>query len=111
MPYTKHSDFKEPPEGPKLWRFTDFAKFYAMMSSNSLYFSRLDRLEDQFEGHFSQARIELDQKIYDLPDTNDHRKNVLKMIYAPIRKDSFVICWHMNEYECHSTLVTIESNV
>lgn len=104
MPYHEHSAFKLPPDGTRIWRFTDFAKFYSMLTNNSLYFSRLDKLEDRFEGHFSQARAELDQKIYDLPDTDNHAKGVINMIYSPIRKDSFVNCWHMNEYESEHSM-------
>ena len=46
MPYHERSAFRLPPDGTKIWRFTDFTKFLSMLTNTALYFSRLDKLED-----------------------------------------------------------------
>ena len=90
---------KDPPDGIRIWRFTDFAKFYAMLSSDTLYFSRLDALEDQFEGQFSEARVQFDEKVYEHPTMTPYGRSIMEWMHSSIRKNAFVNCWHMNEYE------------
>ena len=41
------------PAGATLWRYMSFAKFVALLDRESLFFSRADRLEDNFEGSLS----------------------------------------------------------
>ena len=87
-----------PPDKTKIWRFTDFHKFYSMLLTESLHFSRLDRLEDQFEGHYSRGTLEFFQKAHDDPDA-ESILYLIKILVDPIRKKAFVNCWHMNDYE------------
>lgn len=102
MPYTPHSLFEAPSEDTKIWRFTDFPKFSSMLLKSSLYFSRLDKLGDPFEGHITRARIEQDEKEYGHPGIDDHYKeSIIRFHKHPIqqRKNTFVNCWHMGEHE------------
>ena len=52
MPCKRHHEFELLPLDTPLWRYMDFTKFVAMLASKSLYFSRVDRLDDAFEGAF-----------------------------------------------------------
>src|ERR1019366_1228235 len=38
-----------------LWRYMDSGKFEAMLAESAIYFARQDRLEDPFEGRFSEG--------------------------------------------------------
>ena len=40
-----------------LWRYMDLAKLLALLQNKSLYFSRIDKLGDQFEGRWSERTI------------------------------------------------------
>jgi hypothetical protein len=42
--------FETPPSAAPLWRYMDFSKYVAMLASQTLFFSRLDQLQDPFEG-------------------------------------------------------------
>jgi hypothetical protein len=42
--------FETPPSATTLWRYMDFSKYVAMLASQTLFFSRLDQLQDPFEG-------------------------------------------------------------
>ena len=38
-------------ENIPLWRYMSFSKFVDLIDTSSLYFSRLDKFIDKFEGH------------------------------------------------------------
>jgi hypothetical protein len=94
-----------PPDNTMIWRFTSFHKFVSMITSNSLYFSRLDKLGDPFEGLYSKARIQSDEKVYtsyDSSEASEYGKRVIRWMHLDPykqRRTSFANCWHMNEYE------------
>jgi hypothetical protein len=50
----RHSFLAQPFETPQshilLWRYMDFAKYVGLLSARSLFFCRLDKLEDPYEG-------------------------------------------------------------
>jgi hypothetical protein len=37
-------------EHAKIWRFIDFTKFVSLIDKSALFFPRIDRLGDKFEG-------------------------------------------------------------
>lgn len=93
----------------KLWRYMDFTKLVNLISTQSLYFCRSDKFKDVFEGKV----FGLDKK-YDFLNNTDYpgedvKDAILKdawgydkavMEYSELqRKNTFVNCWHLNEYE------------
>jgi len=60
MGYVDHPLFEQPenPEAP-IWRYVDFTEFAALLTSQSLYFSRADRLGDAFEGSYPCCAVDL----------------------------------------------------
>lgn len=56
---TIHPSFPQP-EKPltPVWRYMDFAKLVSLLQHGALYFPRLDRLADPFEGSLSRAEFE-----------------------------------------------------
>lgn len=72
-----------PDDTTTVWRYIDFIKFIDLLHSESLYFGRADKFEDPFEGLYPvRTEIEKDFKIYNA-----------------IRKQNFVNCWTMGDYE------------
>jgi hypothetical protein len=57
MPYEFHANLRTPPNDTVLWRYMDFAKFIQMIESKSLWFTRLDQLEDPLEGGHTDAEL------------------------------------------------------
>lgn len=93
-----------------IWRFLDFTKFVSMLDSNSLYFSRIDTLQDPFEG--SQTKKNMESRNNEFPDSllefckkYDPTLNKQKLLEldcigrSKMRKLMYVNCWHMNQYE------------
>jgi hypothetical protein len=85
----------------------DFAKYVALLRSNSLHFARLDKLEDPFEGSLTKAEYEEYQATAaqgeakgDLPDDWKGRYfDVLLQNARNARRSCYVNCWHINHHE------------
>lgn len=97
----------EVPDNPncKIWRCTDFTKFVGMLQNQALFFSRVDKLGDPFEGSYSKENVRLRPQIY---------KEMLEKVKVKssanpleqwakftklIPRWTYINCWHINEYE------------
>jgi hypothetical protein len=72
-----------PPDDASLWRYMNFTKFVAMLSTKSLYFTRGDTFPDKFEGAMGSIRLE---RRYD-----DYYREYLRRAYlsAPGSKEDY----------------------
>lgn len=106
-----NSDIKD---DAKLWRYMDFTKLVSLISTQKMYFPRSDQFKDVFEGKIygygeEDARntieelIDLSEKGEDFEERSRILvEKVVKSIYDRSEKDKknvFVNCWHLNEYE------------
>jgi hypothetical protein len=100
-----------PPEDPnvKIWRYMDFAKFVAMLEDKALYFSRVDKLGDPFEGALMPSTIEERSDRYrawqesGMPDEIIKRKREEEYEFTQVNRSwTIVNCWHMNEDESYA---------
>lgn len=105
----------------KLWRYMDIIKFLSLLEGNALYFNRLDKFDDPFEGTHTLSYIEkrkgkhaknqaqtlkeagvmskiLGYTVEQYIERYDHEKNAAKAT-AFMREITFVNCWHMNDHE------------
>lgn len=64
-----HPVFVAPTNADSLiWRYTDLAKFLSLLDRSALFFSRLDKLDDPFEGSYTKSILALEKlKFEDLP--------------------------------------------
>ena len=53
---------KVPDEKAELWRYMDLAKLLALLQNKSLFFCRIDKLGDQFEGQWSEPTLAMLRK-------------------------------------------------
>lgn len=110
----QHSSFKNP-ENPnqKIWRYVDLTKFLELLNSKSLYFTRLDKFDDIFEGSVpiktAQTRTipkrvviqevlvngeKISSSEVTLDNPEDYIENQKK------EREKFAVnCWHMNDFE------------
>lgn len=66
---TAHSaPIKFPKKDYQLGKYLDLTRFISILSTRSLFFCRLDKLEDKFEGTTSKVNFEVRKKYYE--DTN-----------------------------------------
>lgn len=105
--HKEHPVFEKPEdENGKIWRYMDFTKFVSMIDRKALFFTKVDRLDDKFEGSLS--------KIY-YPPLSPERKAFLEKAFSKelleyikkqntefnkaLRKWTVVNCWNMSECE------------
>lgn len=85
----------------KIWRYMDFAKFVSLLERKGLFFSRVDRLGDPFEGSYAAGNEEERKRVYELlgiPTRFIKEKGAGGFIKG-YRKYIMVNCWHMSKYE------------
>jgi len=110
MPVEYHPVFQAP-DNPdiKIWRYMDFAKYVSFLDTNALFFPRSDRLDDPYEGTWSDAtwgmmRDSLEQ-IWTENDIDPAQHDVADIVRqfregtATFREWVYVNSWHMNEVE------------
>ena len=96
----------------KVWRYMDFSKFIYMLHTDKLFFSRVDKLIDPFEGsspkEVIKSRKKLLAQIEEDPQYNNNpakRAEILESYenisdtFAAFTKFTAVNCWHMNSTE------------
>jgi hypothetical protein len=77
----------------------DFTKFVSMLESSSLYFSRVDRLGDPFEGSYSKGNINLRPVVYKDAKGTEMMFERMARFAKWVREWTLVNCWHMNAHE------------
>lgn len=95
----------------RIWRYMRIKYFVDLLQRRALYFRRLDRLEDQFEGAFSDDAFEQAAKdlvpiarhfgIEHPEGVDDLDAALLAMLSSEesMRASTFINCWHRNDYE------------
>jgi hypothetical protein len=92
--------------GIYIWRYIDLPKYISLLNDKALYFCRMDKLIDQFEGSLPKPNIIL-RKAHPFSKTfgqaSDGRIETVEKTWARMfrisRTHSFVNCWHMNNHE------------
>jgi len=110
--YKNHSRLSlEYPDSTKIWRYMDFTKFVNLLDTESLFFCRVDRLEDKWEGTFPKKMINkfsLNKKNIKSADGN-----VYSWCEWQIKKEArshLINCWHVNEHESDAMWKLYSSN-
>lgn len=119
----KKRHYKKPNDSDILWRYLSFPKFVSMLKSQSLFFTRVDKFEDPFEGAkgiadneskwdesykvFLQQMITHLSKRIDIPYKTHEQIEAccasllsdIKIANAISRQHTYVNCWHKNDFE------------
>ena len=103
-PFGPTHDIKIPSFDTTLWRYTDFAKFVSLLEDRALFFTRLDKLGDPFEGAWSEVNLQMIQQGLEaapgselLPAMQVWRRVVRNS--REQRRYTLVNCWHAGEHE------------
>lgn len=84
--YETHPEFHEPDINSLIWRYMTMGKFVSLLHTGSLFFSRIDILDDAYEGR-------LPRPTYEMMSPNVRR------LYEQFRPYLVVNCWSMGEQE------------
>ena len=98
-----------PPDNKEqlIWRYIDFTKFVDLLSTQELYFTRVDKLEDIFEGSNTIPTVENREAYFKYmveigemtQEGAEKTKKILDKYHEEQRQHYAVNCWHMNNYE------------
>ncbi len=83
-----------PPKATVLWRYMDFAKFIEMLESRTLWFVRVDQLEDPLEGLHTDAELAGIRK-----NLERKRSQQLISVFRRARRELYVNCWRAGTEE------------
>ena len=105
--YQEHNAFEKPAdENIKIWRYIDFTKFVSLIDRKALFFSKVEKLGDKFEGapskvniQYASARESRLKKIFSEEQIKLRKKQNREFDAVCLRKWTAVNSWHMNEYE------------
>ena len=121
MPIVSHPSFSEPGEEETLWRYMEFAKFAALVTTGGLWFANAEVLatEDPFEGALSQPHYKT-WTVDDFPPgyfanfggegatpekKQEATENLLKAmgrmpeLMLKFRRGLYLNCWHSSLHE------------
>lgn len=96
--YDEHEVFDTPPADTMLWRYMDFPKFVSILDKSALYFTRLDLMDDPFEGMRSSFNREVRPIIYG-EEISDLVLRDLDTASRRERQSTYINCWSHGEYE------------
>lgn len=103
--YEKHPTFIQPEnEDIKVWRYMDFTKLVSLIDSQSLYFTRVDKFEDPFEGSFPKTNVAAREFVPEGIPAEQHDSYLKAMRGMGKTNKQFpryntINCWHMNKHE------------
>lgn len=86
----RHLD--QPADDDLVWRYMDFTKFVDMLARRHLFFTRIDRLEDPYEGAYTRPQVR----------TVGRPKPTPYAHFDPgtdLRQYVYVSCWYVNPHE------------
>lgn len=103
--YKEHPICIKPDGDSKVWRFLDFTKLYSLLDKRKLHFTRIDQLDDRFEGSLPKSKeqfrpipsFEHLEGIY--PDSIIERLKKSPSQMELLRKLAYICSFHLNEYE------------
>lgn len=85
-----------PDNNQKIWRYMDFSKYVDMLTTNTLYFTRADKLEDPYDCGGMQFSIDANKQLPPAPPEGKERK---RQVNTFNRLFVYLNCWHMNKDE------------
>ncbi len=95
----------------RLWRYMNYPKFLHLLHSKSLYFARLSRMPDLFEGHLPRISVEAGGEEIDSTPGNavpgammpgatpEWGRHHLGEEATKRARETYINCWHMNDIE------------
>lgn len=101
--FQEHPAFEAPKDpNAKIWRYMDFTKFAAMLQTNSLFFTRLDKFKDPYEGALWPDQLRNMKSITHafFNEAGAEERLRQERAWHKNHKTTYgVNCWHENEGE------------
>ena len=98
MPHHEHIDYTTPPDDAVLWRYMSTDKFSSLLTEASLFFSRIDRLDDGHEGSAAKP-YRASRAKYNGKELDACCFEALETGLRELRRFTLVNCWQRNTHE------------
>jgi hypothetical protein len=96
--FDEHPDLKTPSDSATIWRYMTLDKFMYLVAECKLYFSRVDRLADAWEGVWPTISIETLRSRSAKKEDRDLWKQIAQT-QKLLRGVTYVNCWHLATHE------------
>ena len=99
-----HYLIRMPDESELLWRYISFARYLTMLTTSKLWFSRVDKFDDPFEGAVTPLNAAMREEqirqfeIHAIPGAKKH----FEWFHEGRRRMHYANCWHMNKIESNA---------
>ena len=94
--YTYKELIIEPKNSDIIWRYITFAEFIYILEKKALFFVRVDKLKDEYEGSITKIDKEFQKEVMrNLKLSKDYFKDS----NLSVRKSVAISSWHLNDYE------------
>jgi hypothetical protein len=105
--FEEHPVFQSPADlSTHIWRYIDLPKYISLLNDQALYFCRMDKFIDRFEGSLPRPNLLLrkaDPYAKRIMQSSDGRLETAEKSWERQfrigRSHAFVNCWHMNDHE------------
>lgn len=88
-----HESFPQPDDGAiKVWRYLDLPRLISLLMSNQLKLTRVELLDDEFEGSVTRGD-------YEAWRVNPDNAKTMARMRAEMKKMAYVSSWHANNAE------------
>ena len=91
--YKDHRTFSTPPSDALLWRYMDFTKFVSLLEQRALFFAKVSRLGDPFDG--SITKFTLSESLWKRLSNPEILRDELRRY----RERNLISCWNESAYE------------
>ncbi len=100
MPFGPHEQLPDIPDDTVLWRYVDLYRLLDLLQTSELHLTRVDQMEDRWEGAYSSVNVARRPDIYgkDWPAMS----TAFPQMYAYARTRTFVNCWYMGADESYA---------
>ena len=96
LAYYEHQKSLDPKPDTVLWRYINFTKFVSLLETESLFFSRADKLGDPFEGSATILNKLANRLQVTVPPEGIAQ---MEEIYRRVPRVTLVSCWHESDRE------------
>lgn len=99
--FVAHPEVVTPPPSTTVWRYMPFWKFQDLASTQTLYFTRVDRFDDNFEGIPPRKVTEAVERLARVAREVGAGSNAEQILRdrAKYKRFFYASCWHMGESE------------
>ena len=102
--FKKIDDITTPNGNKIIWRYMGLEKFYHLITTKKLFFSRLSEMTDRYEGSIPEELMKSRYQELNQAGINDPYTNMLKerKQIEEFNKYTFVNCWTINTSESYA---------